>query len=99
MKKFLVLFLINTIIPVFASCPIEGGETVCSLPEFREQVGPVLKEDSSATFNQPNLQLQPLNREDPIDQMRHPNNSLNYNSHCQFGVCLQDSKEPILMQK
>lgn len=96
MKKYLVISIFLFSLPSFAACPIDGGDTVCSLPSFREQVSPVFKETNTLgnfNSNQPNGQLQPLNREDPINQMRGPNNNLNYNSGCQFGVCLQNPNE------
>ena len=100
MKKTLVILSLFLILPAFSACPIEGGETVCSLPNFREQVNPVLDVGKEAgNIKTPSVQLQPLQREDPINQMRTPNNSLNYKSGCQFGVCLQENKQNTLMQK
>ena len=95
MKKSLIFSAVLLSLPVFALCPIENGETVCSLPNFREQVQPIYKESPSAKFA-PNVKLQPLNRTDPIEQMRGPNNNLNYNSGCQFGVCLRNPNESTL---
>ena len=100
MKNYLVILSTFVILPAFSACPIDGGETVCSLPNFRGQVNPVLDMGKdSTTIKTPSIQLQPLNREDPINQMRTPNNDLNYKSGCQFGVCLQKEKQNTLMQK
>jgi hypothetical protein len=94
MRKLLLMLLLSSISPVFAVCPIDSGESVCALPSFREQVRPIYSETLNNTnVNRPSLNLQPLQREDPINQMRGPNNDLNYNSGCQFGVCLQNPEE------
>lgn len=99
MKKSLIFFATMLSLPVFALCPIENGETVCSLPGFREQVQPIYTEIPSASFA-PNVKLQPMKRTDPVDQMRGPNNNLNYNSGCQFGVCLNNpNKSTLPVQK
>ena len=93
MKKYLLLPALLISLPVFSACPIESGETVCTLPNFREQVQPIFDNTNYPKSVNPAQNLQPLKREDPINQMRGPNNQLNYNSGCQFGVCLQDPKE------
>lgn len=99
MKKLLIIPAVLIALPAFSACSIEGGETVCTLPNFREQISPIYQESPSAT-PYPNAQLQPLNRTDPIEQMRGPNNTLNYNSGCQFGVCLQNpNKSTLPIQK
>ena len=96
MKKIFIIpamFVLSLLL--YASCPIDAGETVCALPGLREKVEPIYKESQSAT-PYPNATLQPLNRQDPIEQMRGPNNNLNYNSGCQFGVCLQNPNQTSL---
>lgn len=96
MKKFLALLIFLSASSVYATCSIDADkESVCSLPEFREQMSPIFKQSSGVPTNidSPAGQLQPLNRADPIDQMRGPNNNLNYSSGCQFGVCLQNPKD------
>ena len=95
MKKFLIVPAILLSLPSYALCPIGDGETVCTLPEFRQQVRPIYQESPSLNST-PNINLQPLSRTDPMKQMRGPNNDLNYNSGCQFGVCLRDPKESTL---
>ena len=91
MKKYLLLSALLISLPSFSACSIESGEKVCTLPDFREQVQPIF--NNNTKIGAPNVNLQPLSREDPINQMRGPNNTLNYNSGCQFGVCLQDPKQ------
>ena len=92
MKKFAVLlFALLIVIPAYALCTVDSGEKVCSIPQFREQVSPIFRDRSNGTnMSNPQVQLQPLNRESSMEQMRGPNNNLNYNSGCQFGICLQD---------
>ena len=95
MKKYLFLLCIISM-PVFATCPIDGNsDAVCTLPEFRQQVRPLFKQSSGVQTNIDSSpgQLQPLNRADPINQMRGSSNTTNYSSGCQFGVCLQDPKK------
>ena len=75
MKKFLinsfgVMFLLSFVttcqLPLFAACPIEGGETVCSLPDFREQVSPTYspKSNISEFSDTGEARLNPIKRDD-----------------------------------
>lgn len=94
MRKFFVLSFLLIVLPSYSACPIDKiGEAVCSLPNFREQVSPIFQDRNDINMSNPTVKLQPLNRTDPIEQMRGPNNNLNYNSGCQFGVCLQNPNE------
>ena len=92
MKKILIsMFLVSFIIPSYALCPVDNGEKVCTLPDVRQEYRPTY----SGRFpvgEQPSTELQPLQRKDPLDQMRAPNNSFNYNSGCQFGVCINETE-------
>lgn len=102
MKKLLLIILCLTAgIPSFALCPIDENNTVCTLPMYREQVLPIYQEKGGIYNygNNPNVHLQPIKREDPITNMRNPNNELNYNSSCQFGVCLPTVNDTLMMQK
>lgn len=92
MKKFAVLlFSLFITMPVHALCPVDSGEKVCSIPQFRQQVSPIFRDRNTGTdLSNPQVQLQPLDRSSSMEQMRGPNNNLNYNSGCQFGICLQD---------
>ncbi len=111
MKKFLIisfLFAIPLIFPnsapARAACPIEGGETVCSLPGFREHVPPVYNPsgDNISEFSEsPEARLKPVDRSDIREQAQSfaPTESdYNYNSSCQFGVCLQNRSKPLFQQ-
>ncbi len=110
MKKFLILsiFVIPLVYPVIiparAACPIEGGETVCSLPGFRERVTPVYNPTGSNInefSDSPEARLNPIDRSDIREQAESfapTEKSFNYNSSCQFGVCLQNSTKPLFQQ-
>lgn len=103
MKKFIIFSAILIALPSYAVCPIEGGETVCSLPGFREQVSPTYAPGSgiSEFSGSPEARLKPLNRNDIKPQINNdtPSGSnLNYNSSCQFGVCLQNRSTPLFQQ-
>ena len=107
MKKFLIFSILVIplifpfISPARAACPIEGGETVCSLPGFRERVTPVYNpsgENLSEFADSPEGRLKPLDRSDIREQAESfaPTESdYNYNSSCQFGVCLQNRSKPL----
>lgn len=103
MKKIIMLSAILFALPSYATCPIESGETVCSLPGFREQISPTyqpipLMGDETS---QPNVELIPQQRNEIENQFREfaPSGSdLNYNSSCQFGVCLQNRSTPLFKQ-
>ena len=103
MKKFLILSALLFALPSFAACPIEGGETVCSLPGFREQVSPVYQTRNgiSEFSGTPEARLNPLDRSDIRDQagsFAPTESNYNYNSSCQFGVCLQNRETPLFQK-
>ena len=96
MKKYFALLYLLFVIPSYAVCPLDNAENaVCTLPEFREQITPIFQQNNglSPNISTPAFQLTPLNRADPINQMRESNNNLNYSSGCQFGVCLQNPEK------
>lgn len=94
MKKYIILCAFLTNLPSYSTCSLDG-ESVCTLPEFRQQVSPIFKQSTGIQTNIDNSpgQLQPLNRTDPMNDIRGPNNNMNYNSGCQFGVCLQNPNQ------
>ncbi len=105
MKKILlfVILLISATQISFATCPIDGNETVCSLPGFREKVSPVYNPSSNLKefSGSPEARLHPLDRSDIRDQAQSfaPNQyDYSYNSSCQFGVCLQNRDTPLFQQ-
>lgn len=102
MKKFLLLILLVNL-PTFGMCSIDNLDEVCSLPGFREQVSPTynprnnIREFSSS----PEARLKSIDRSDISKQVRDfapVESDFNYNSSCQFGVCLQDRSTPLFEQ-
>ena len=103
MKKFLISLSLLISLPSFALCPIDGGETVCSLPGFREQVTPVYypQTNISEFADSPEARLNPLDRSDIREQAESfapQESNFNYNSSCQFGVCLQNRANPLFQK-
>ena len=88
MKKLLIIYIL-LLSPAYALCSIEEGASVCSLSNVREEFQPTYSGNYPIGV-QPSTELQPIKRKDPIEDMRTPNNRLNYNSSCQFGVCVQE---------
>ncbi|MBR1775506.1 hypothetical protein IJ750_00325 [bacterium] len=89
MKKLLIIPALFISSASFALCPIDSEKTVCSLPQFQGSSRPVFQnQKTNLEMNKPNTMLQPLNKTNPIEEIRGPNVDMNYNSGCQFGVCL-----------
>lgn len=103
MKRFMVISAMLMSLPIYATCSIDG-DTVCSLPGFREKISPIYETQPAAgndITDQPNVQLNSIQRNDVENQFRQfaPSGSdLNYNSSCQFGVCLQNRSTPLFQQ-
>lgn len=94
MKKYLIIALLLAAAPSFGLCPIEGGETVCSLTPYQGSSPNVFEnQKTDLQMNKPNKMLQPLNKTNPIEEIRGPNVPMNYNSGCQFGVCLPNANK------
>lgn len=103
MKKFLILSVFLFAVPAFASCPIDGSETVCSLPGFREQVTPSFNPRGSVRefADSPEVTNDKIERSEITKQIRDfapIESDFNYNSSCQFGVCFQDRSTPLFQQ-
>ena len=103
MKKTLLTLSLLLILPSFASCPIEEGATVCSLPSYREQISPtyspktIVKEYSGG----PETRLKEINRKEIMSTTREfapIEADYNYNSGCQFGVCMHQGSMPLFKQ-
>jgi hypothetical protein len=92
-----VLFLLIFTMPVYALCPIDSGESVCSLPDFKQNSTQIFQDiNSEKNLNDNQTQLQPLQKDDLFNKMRAPNYELmKYDSGCQFGTCVQDLKQNI----
>ena len=104
MKKFLIISAFLFVLPTFATCPIEGGDTVCSLPEFRERTTPIYSSTPSLSgdnVDDPSTNLNPTYRneiEKEFRQFAPAASDFNYNSTCQFGVCMQNRSTPLFNQ-
>ncbi len=99
----LIIFTLLIVNPIYATCPINSENTVCSLPSFREQVDPIYSPRAgiSEFSSSPEARLKPLNRGDIAEQMKGftPSDTyFNYNSSCQFGVCMQNRSTPLFQQ-
>jgi len=86
MKKLLIVISLLFPISAFALCPLDpSGNASCSesiVPNY----SPIYENDNIS-----NKELQPLNSQDPLDQMRSPNIRINDNVNCPFGICFQNS--------
>ncbi len=101
MKKLLIIFLLVFVLPSYATCPINNGESVCSLPDFGSNSKPIFQNTTTeANVNNTQTTLQPLYKDDLFEKIRTPNNKLmQYDSGCQFGVCVQDLNQNIPLAK
>ena len=103
MKKIFILssiLIVSALSPVFAMCSIDESATVCSVPGFREKVSPIYNPNSQIKefSGSPEARLTPLNRSDirnEANSFAPSENNFNYNSSCQFGVCLQNRDTPL----
>ena len=104
MKKFIILSALLFALPSFATCPIDGGETVCSLPDFREQLPSVYDSKPSLAgdnVDSPGTSLRTPPNNDIENQFRSfapAASDFNYNAPCQFGVCMQNRSTPLFYQ-
>ena len=94
-KLFLLLILYIVSMPIsYSLCPVEEGESVCTLPMDTTQVVPLFTNPNAGTaMTNTQLNLQPFSQENPEAMMRGQNSELNYNSGCQFGTCLQNPNQ------
>ena len=105
MKKIFIFFCLLLTVPTFAMCSVEEGATLCSssVAGIREEFSPTYNPQSgiSEFSNTPEARLKPIKRNDIEYQMRKfaPSESnFNYNSSCQFGVCLENRNTPLFQQ-
>ena len=91
MKKLILLTALLTM-PVYALCPIESGNTVCSVPDIKQPFNSMfMNKTNNMNLNDDANKLQPKTKENPIDNMRGQNSKLNNSSTCAFGNCLNDT--------
>ncbi len=104
MKKFLIISVFFSLMPVYAMCPVEDGATVCTLPGFREQLPPTYSQKTNINefAESPEVRLNPIQRDDIQEQTREfapVESNYSYNSSCQFGVCMQNRMKPLFQQR
>ena len=104
MKKFLISAVILISSPVFASCPVDGTETACSIAQIREPMMPTYQTDSMINefADSPEARLAPANNnavESQLRDFRPQNKDYSYNSSCQFGMCLQDRSDTLFQNR
>lgn len=106
MKKIFILssiLIVSAFLPSFAMCSVDEGTTVCSVPGFREKVSPIYNPNSQIKefSGSPEARLTPLNRSEirkEANSFAPSENNFNYNSSCQFGVCLQNRETPLFQK-
>ena len=103
MKKFFILLAILLLPSAYSSCPIENGATVCTLPEFREQITPIYNPKSNINefSGSPEARLNPIDHNEIQKELKRftpGETGYAYNSSCQFGVCLQNRSTPLFQQ-
>ncbi len=104
MKKFLILSVILISAPVFASCPVDGSATSCSIAQIREPMSPTYQTtpNISEFSGSPEARLAPANNnavESQLREFRPQNKDYSYNSSCQFGMCLQDRSDTLFQHR
>lgn len=105
MKKIFIFFCLLLTVPTFAMCSVEEGATVCSssIAGIREEFSPTYNPQSgiSEFSDTPEARLKPIKRDNIEYQMRQfepTESNFNYNSSCQFGVCLKNRNTPLFQQ-
>ena len=91
MKNFLILIAILITAPTYAICLIDSGEAVCAVPKTKQSFNSMFMDRSNTTQPNNSSTLQPKNKENPMNNMRGQNNTLNNNSNCAFGNCLNNT--------
>ena len=102
MKKFFtIISLLCFTLPLNAMCPIDDNATVCTLPGFRAPFTPTYNPQSNINefADTPEARLKPIQRDDVIQEQTREfapiESNFNYNSSCQFGVCLKNREKPL----
>lgn len=96
MKKLSILIVFLASSTAFASCPIDGDLTSCSIANFQTQQpmqNTYSRKSSIKEFSStPEARLNPTENDIPRKQLRDfgPNPAdYSYNTNCQFGICNQ----------
>ena len=103
MKKLLIISLFLTILPSFASCPINDDATSCSIAEFKE-INPTYSPSGSIKeySDTPETRLNPVENE--VRELKKRdfgvnNTDFSYNTSCQFGVCTDFGKDVLFQRR
>ena len=94
MKKIFSIITLSITLPVFASCPIDGTTTSCSLAEFQQPQPMQRTYSPSSTIKEysgtPEARLKPSQNNIPSKNLRDfgPQPAdYSYNTSCLFGIC------------
>ena len=94
MKKLVILTFILTSACAYASCPIDGTATSCSIAKFQQQQPMQRTYSPKSSIKElagsPEARLKPSQNEEPSKNLRDfgPQPAdYSYNTSCQFGVC------------
>ena len=89
MKKLIIIYSLLTSIPALAVCPIGLSEnSSCTESEM------LPNSSVYENLNLDNTNLQPLNRNEPLNNINSPNNPLSDSLTCPFGMCAQGIVNP-----
>ena len=89
MKKLTLLFTLLIVSPAFALCSIDFNESVCSLPDGKNNILPIFQNENTETnLQKTQPQLKPFQETGNYTSMD-DNNIFNNQTGCQFGVCNQ----------
>lgn len=94
MKKFLIIYTLIIGLPVFSACPVDMiNESVCSLPDTNINIQPTyIKPNAGSNLSNNQKLLQTIDNTTFLNGMNQQRNqNMQYNSLCQFGVCMQDT--------
>lgn len=93
MKKFIIISIILTSLPSFASCPIDGFSNSCSIAEFQQKTfiptyapNGDIKEFSDTPETRLNANPDSADKK-MLREFGPKNSDFGYNTNCQFGIC------------
>ena len=94
MKKFLLFYLMLSSLSAYATCPIDvSGESVCSISNFNSNTLPIFQSPNSGkNLNNSSIGIQQQMPQNTLNKnlYNQSDSIMQYNSGCQFGICVQD---------
>ena len=91
MKKIILIACTFFTVQAYALCPLDSGDSVCSSDLGNPAQPDILKNENMFNFNS---EQPPVNRSEVLSPSNQDINikkqQLQYDSACQFGVCIQD---------